>query len=94
MPQQLEVMRCSTRERANAGSFETPIESSQHKSPCVSIGILFQGFKLTSLIGTSVPRSRLTSRNTSYMLGRCCGFSLSIHAVQISKNFWTVFDKH
>lgn len=45
MPQRLGVMRCLTRERANADSFEPPIETAQHKSPCVSIGILWQGLQ-------------------------------------------------
>ena len=60
----------------------------------LALGFYGKDYRLTSLIGTSVPRIRLTSRITSYTLGRCCGFSLSIHAVQISNNAWTIFDKH
>ena len=43
MPQRLGVMRCLAQGRANADSFEPPIDSAQHKSPCVSSGIMRQG---------------------------------------------------
>ena len=43
MPQRLGVMRCLAQGRANADSFEPPIDSAQHKSPCVSSRIIRQG---------------------------------------------------
>lgn len=39
----------------------------------------------TSLMGTSVPRIRHTSRTTWNMFGRACGFSCSIDAAILRK---------
>lgn len=62
-----------------------PMEYGQHISVIDMSTFYADGSKLlTSLIGMSVPRMRLTSRKTWYILGRCWGFSRNIDAAAVS----------